>query len=398
MDATPSSARGDEQRNPQLFQQLDRMASELQRERTLRESALESARRSFRDREQFSRQLREARHRAAAALEQTSPRRAVTQLLQEVDQLAAVAEDSLASTGLLLIARGTPASVSGERSPETRDGRCQTARNRSAAEARAEADDMRVERFRERGDKLGSVVPPLVRTLRSSQACPEISQPERTSAAPGKAPSPAVDPADAAGGMPLAQAPEKPLEMHTPQPPRHSVISAEEPDCGKKQSQVRAGSFSRAMAGPQWQSNSSRCMLCATAFSTMVWRHHCRRCGFCICDRCSPYRLHLDLPLERQASPLRKAPSTGSLPKGGQLPRTNSRGPSGSAGEVGEVHRVCVACYPEVARPGEGGAAPVPRSTSGPGLPRPRRRSSSATSLVKALLPRSSAIAFHGGA
>lgn len=34
--------------------------------------------------------------------------------------------------------------------------------------------------------------------------------------------------------------------------------------------------------------NASECMVCARPFTLFVRRHHCRRCGVCVCVRCAP--------------------------------------------------------------------------------------------------------------
>lgn len=38
----------------------------------------------------------------------------------------------------------------------------------------------------------------------------------------------------------------------------------------------------------EWASNSPECMRCGRAFTMIVRRHHCRRCGRCVCCRCAP--------------------------------------------------------------------------------------------------------------
>merc|ERR1712129_377947 len=39
---------------------------------------------------------------------------------------------------------------------------------------------------------------------------------------------------------------------------------------------------------PAWAANSAECMLCASAFTWIFRRHHCRRCGRCVCTDCAP--------------------------------------------------------------------------------------------------------------
>jgi hypothetical protein len=44
---------------------------------------------------------------------------------------------------------------------------------------------------------------------------------------------------------------------------------------------------------PRWQPDLSRCQSCQEAFGLFTRRHHCRACGRCVCDRCSPNQLLL---------------------------------------------------------------------------------------------------------
>lgn len=38
-----------------------------------------------------------------------------------------------------------------------------------------------------------------------------------------------------------------------------------------------------------WKQNESRCSLCYSPFTVLLFRHHCRECGSNICDYCSKY-------------------------------------------------------------------------------------------------------------
>eukprot|EP01062_Namystynia_karyoxenos_P039658 TRINITY_DN28860_c0_g1_i1.p1 TRINITY_DN28860_c0_g1~~TRINITY_DN28860_c0_g1_i1.p1 ORF type:complete len:264 (+),score=40.57 TRINITY_DN28860_c0_g1_i1:109-792(+) len=37
-----------------------------------------------------------------------------------------------------------------------------------------------------------------------------------------------------------------------------------------------------------WAADGSHCQLCAVGFTMMYRRHHCRRCGRCVCSKCAP--------------------------------------------------------------------------------------------------------------
>mmetsp|Transcript_8567 Transcript_8567/g.22117 ORF Transcript_8567/g.22117 Transcript_8567/m.22117 type:complete len:280 (-) Transcript_8567:152-991(-) len=39
---------------------------------------------------------------------------------------------------------------------------------------------------------------------------------------------------------------------------------------------------------PEWASDTARCMVCHESFTVLRRRHHCRRCGKCVCGRCAP--------------------------------------------------------------------------------------------------------------
>ena len=41
---------------------------------------------------------------------------------------------------------------------------------------------------------------------------------------------------------------------------------------------------------PRWTANreAPKCELCKSEFNVFKWRHHCRRCGRCVCAECSP--------------------------------------------------------------------------------------------------------------
>ena len=41
---------------------------------------------------------------------------------------------------------------------------------------------------------------------------------------------------------------------------------------------------------PEWikDADSSECMICGISFTFFIRRHHCRRCGMCICGYCAP--------------------------------------------------------------------------------------------------------------
>lgn len=66
-----------------------------------------------------------------------------------------------------------------------------------------------------------------------------------------------------------------------------------------------------------WTDNASNCSKCGLSFTLIARRHHCRSCGCCVCEVCSPYRVRLTSPLPH--------PTKGTNPTG--------------------AHRICVDCH-----------------------------------------------------
>jgi len=50
-------------------------------------------------------------------------------------------------------------------------------------------------------------------------------------------------------------------------------------------------------SGMTWMQDSRLCAICTAEFGPLTRRHHCRRCGRNVCNPCSPYRVHLRVPL-----------------------------------------------------------------------------------------------------
>ncbi|CAI5737020.1 unnamed protein product [Hyaloperonospora brassicae] len=65
-------------------------------------------------------------------------------------------------------------------------------------------------------------------------------------------------------------------------------------------------SWRQHMGHGQWVPDVSvdTCMLCRTAFSFWIRRHHCRRCGAVVCDACSGSRTKF---IYKEISPKRQA-------------------------------------------------------------------------------------------
>ena len=62
---------------------------------------------------------------------------------------------------------------------------------------------------------------------------------------------------------------------------------------------VRVKQAAVARAAPSWQGDGrAACMWCDISFDERTWQQHCRRCGWAVCDACSPHRQGLDVWLD----------------------------------------------------------------------------------------------------
>lgn len=91
---------------------------------------------------------------------------------------------------------------------------------------------------------------------------------------------------------------------------QRSIITPESAQDPLESAWVRALTIPRGpLATPaHWIPDTSvqGCMLCGSRFTLLKRRHHCRRCGACVCDKCSNARLPLNLLPDGRA---RKPPS-----------------------------------------------------------------------------------------
>jgi len=52
----------------------------------------------------------------------------------------------------------------------------------------------------------------------------------------------------------------------------------------------------------EWKPNTKLCERCGTKFTLLTRRHHCRACGCCVCNKCSPFRMQLNNPVFKSGS------------------------------------------------------------------------------------------------
>ena len=89
--------------------------------------------------------------------------------------------------------------------------------------------------------------------------------------------------------------------------PQPGVNACEDvaPEVGPRFDPMRLKAAVEARANPVWERStknggSSTCGWCDQTFGPTCWRYHCRRCGWAVCDSCSPHRMFLDMWLENE--------------------------------------------------------------------------------------------------
>merc|ERR1719282_179540 len=55
-----------------------------------------------------------------------------------------------------------------------------------------------------------------------------------------------------------------------------------------------------SVANHEWGEDTPRCQSCNAVFTVVRRRHHCRKCGKCVCNGCSPNAIRLDGYTRRQ--------------------------------------------------------------------------------------------------
>eukprot|EP00929_Paragymnodinium_shiwhaense_P101315 TRINITY_DN6430_c0_g2_i1.p1 TRINITY_DN6430_c0_g2~~TRINITY_DN6430_c0_g2_i1.p1 ORF type:complete len:378 (+),score=86.78 TRINITY_DN6430_c0_g2_i1:97-1230(+) len=347
-----------------VFKEMEQMARELQRERSLREAALSTARRSLRDRDQLKRVLDKAGIAVDVALSPEEDESLVLEAMLKEDQAAA--DDAVQSEGVEAMVPVTTALPPSSGISEADAGAGEVVRNlcnQPAVESAPAAVQTRVE---------------------------EVEAPK----------SPPVDAKTPVRKSPPAERKDA-LSSDFRRPPRpHASLSM---SClAPRQEKTGRGGYGdrnavpaaplptrRALfkAAPTWEPNAPICSLCQAGFSLLNGRHHCRQCGKNVCGACSPFRVALETPLKRPASPfmrllggggeaasaaapvgsqcrsatpgalrgnrsaaspdkrqmagLRRRPSTPDLTRSPSVSGSDSAGGGGGV----EAHRVCATCH-----------------------------------------------------
>lgn len=102
-----------------------------------------------------------------------------------------------------------------------------------------------------------------------------------------------------------------------------------------------------ALTTNDWGLDSDACYWCEENFSAWKRRHHCRNCGQCVCDTCSPHRMALEQNFQRSRRPPNRRKrslirSPGSFPEN-RMQRSGSF--NNKSLQPGTKVRVCDTCF-----------------------------------------------------
>lgn len=304
--------------SPSVFRELDRVASELRHERKLRESAIESSRRYFRERECLVVQIRNARLQAvAAAAGDASPKSTARELqVLLTASLEALDSASLSETPRMREAEHTVAKKIDEQ------GLCNNALETSTNNKPVEVQNGSFEQ----GNKQ-AIESTRVSSMSEDDICSDIAL-HVVVDGPG---SGLVDEGEIVKTPPcFAERKHTNEEVVTP------VTTIEDiQDVHLQLSTPRSRKI--------WEPDSAACNLCNVAFSIAppYRRHHCRQCGQCVCEKCSPFRVHLESPVRRPRN-LPRVLAQNFLSSFISGPVAIETTPPA---DVVDAHRVCMKCH-----------------------------------------------------
>ena len=102
---------------------------------------------------------------------------------------------------------------------------------------------------------------------------------------------------DPSGDEPEPEPEPEPQQQPEPAPAPGGYMGG-----GPRIDPVRVKRAAQARAAPSWQDDvpggQAACMWCDVLFNERTWQQHCRRCGWAVCDGCSPHRQVLDVWLD----------------------------------------------------------------------------------------------------
>jgi len=449
-----------------VFRNLDKMSSELRHERNLRENAIESARKSLRDRERLVTQIREVRARATAIVDvKLSPRTAASQLRDTMDSLSALIPDVSLDAGVGIACmhsrrtecstqvahsgystpRGQIADEPGSvATPKTKPVKiaamrvtppgvhvdvaqagspqvgspdmvsvaaaaaaaavARSVQTASPSVAAAEARRLTVPKAaspRPAAPRAGSQAltaesrPPIAEPQTEMEEEPKTDPVEVAAAAAARAraaaariwelygdPAPAASPSDFTAPSCVLGPPSSVTMIHKcserrlffEKNPSNTVAPIPMPqklqqlECFLSNTPCKSDMLLTSdadgidesvgrFATSGWSTNLPYCAYCNVTFSLLNRRHHCRKCGNCVCAACSPFRLQLRAPVERPSTPMRMFRA---LTPQGQRPSSRDSSlaqpdsPRNAIAAQPQAHRVCVGCHGAMVQVGRG--------------------------------------------
>lgn len=266
------------------------MATELRRERALRDAVIENSRRYHRERELLAARLREARRRfceAAAASAAAAAAGAAGGGASERCVLSEIAEE------LASLAQQAGGAGNAWATPRLGD--------LCWATPRAEAQDA-VASISEKVAivPLGSFVGGLPEAQQETDAISSTGSSSSSSSASSVGAESDGETAAAAAAAPAAT----PTATATPEAPHAPSLPAASTSLYMARAAPSPGSSFLSAAttlASAWRPNAKACARCCAAFTLLRRRHHCRRCGECVCHACSPFLVHLEEPVMRPA-------------------------------------------------------------------------------------------------
>ncbi|KXS95297.1 hypothetical protein AC578_5985 [Pseudocercospora eumusae] len=184
---------------------------------------------------------------------------------------------------------------------------------------------------------------------------------------------------------------EYPYPTYNGRPPSqtgHSRDTAIDLTSSPAQPAAAFGRRESDMVLPRWQPDNevTKCPVCDTEFSLLYRRHHCRKCGRVVCNRCSPHRI--TIPRQYIVQP----PNPYLLEDEAAQPTSPSSRVNPALGG-GDIVRVCNPCVPDPWTPDTNVAASAASPPIAPLPPPPSRPPTNSFALASAPLP--DQIAFH---
>lgn len=307
--ATPHDAKAEGIVPPNVFKDLDRMATELRHERQLRQDAMAKSRQLLRERHHLRTYMRLVESRLRSATDASAAVQEALALLQE-GGIGCEADDysGLGGGRAEALRRGRSPSRAPSRPPSAEEveevGAAPGVAERGSADCGAAwcAGALSTQDSEPAGD-----------TTTAAEA-PDV-EPSSDNAAAAQADAAAcTEAADATTGTANAD------ELGQVAGPLCGGTSVQPVVWGQQASMLLPAPNGARTEQAEWGPDTKDCSICRSKFTLFLRRHHCRSCGACVCSSCSPYRMHIEAPL---VLPLLQSGLFGKLPDA--LPQQQSR-------------------------------------------------------------------------